>query len=334
MCTLGEAEEKIVHIADIPEIPDTIKKASSQGRLIVFIGAGVSKIIGCPSWEELALKQLKYLYDSKCITFHEFENLRKLSPRKLLSICKQILDKKRLTPSSSFKDMVKPDGVLLDKYKIYEKLYAWKAVYITTNYDECLDKVVTEIRPQPIEIDAPHALAQKTVEEKKPPKIVFLKEDFLISNIDQGNIIHLHGSILNEDSLILTVIDYLKHYEWKDENPIPIFLEEIFKRYTILFMGYGLEEYEILEYIISKAPRATGALQHYMLYPMFREEVNIFKFQNDYYADLGIKLVPYPIGDNGYEQLCNVVDEWAKIIGPLAKPQGFLEKVKLIDEVI
>ena len=71
-----------------------------------------------------------------------------------------------------------------------------------------------------------------------------------------------------------------------------------------------------------------------MLFPIFKEEVNIYRFKEKYYADLGVQLVSYPIGENGYEHLVTVVREWAKQIGPIARPQNFFERIKLIDEVI
>ena len=38
----------------IPEIPATLREAAQVGTLIPFIGAGVSRLAGCPSWEQLA----------------------------------------------------------------------------------------------------------------------------------------------------------------------------------------------------------------------------------------------------------------------------------------
>jgi hypothetical protein len=50
------------NIPDIPPVPKAILEASSQGKLIVFVGAGVSRIIGCPSWQEFANEYLKDLH--------------------------------------------------------------------------------------------------------------------------------------------------------------------------------------------------------------------------------------------------------------------------------
>jgi hypothetical protein len=71
-----------------------------------------------------------------------------------------------------------------------------------------------------------------------------------------------------------------------------------------------------------------------MLYPIPRQELSLLDFQQEYYKDLGIQLVPYPIDENGYEQLAIVIREWANQIGDSARPQNFLDKIKLIDEVV
>lgn len=317
---------------DIPFVPEGILRASSQGRLIVFIGAGVSKIIGCPLWNEFAKKVLRYLYDNRYINFHGFENLCRLDPRKLLSICKHILSDKNPSLPPIFREMLSPDEKLIKKHKIYENLYSWKAIYVTTNFDGCIDKVALEMRPTEITLETLEDERQSKMEPKISPKVISAKNELLISNLAQGNILHLHGSIENEDGLIITTSDYLKHYTVGSK--VTVILEEIFKSYTVLFAGYGLEEYEILEYLMSKSPFIKGTSQHYMLYPMFKEEVSLFEFQKKYYAELGIELVPYPIGENGYEHLATVVQEWGKVIGPVSRPQDFLNRIKLIDEVI
>ncbi len=112
-----------------------------------------------------------------------------------------------------------------------------------------------------------------------------------------------------------------------------VLLKDIFDK-TVLFIGYGLDEFEILEFMISKSSKVPKReLKHFMLYPMFKEEANLFRFHEKYYSDLGIKLIPYPIGEHGYKQLAAVIKNWAEIIGPKSKPKQFLEKIRLIDEV-
>ena len=77
-------------VKEIRDVPSQIFEAAKNGKLVVFIGAGVSRIIGCPSWKEFSLLKLKDLYKNKAINYHEYKNLEKLETRKLLSICSKI----------------------------------------------------------------------------------------------------------------------------------------------------------------------------------------------------------------------------------------------------
>lgn len=55
----------------IPEIPPKIKSAVSGEKLIVFIGAGASRIIGCLGWKEFAEYLVDISYEKKLINHWE-----------------------------------------------------------------------------------------------------------------------------------------------------------------------------------------------------------------------------------------------------------------------
>lgn len=318
-------------VKEIPNIPQGIRKAASNGKLVVFIGAGVSRIIGCPSWKEFALLQLKDLKERKAINYYEYKNLESLEVRKLLSICKKIYKEKNMQPQS-MESLLKGKEARINKFKIYEDLCAFNAVYVTTNYDDYMGQASEKLKATPVSISKVTSSDAYVEKDSLRSNIIHSKEDLLISNLTNGSVIHLHGSVKDEGNTIVTIVDYLKHYE-RDAKPA-VLLEEIFNAYTVLFVGYGLEEYEILEFMISKSITAKGEEKHYMLYPIFRKETNLLGFQRKYYADLGMQLIPYPIDENGYEHLAYIIHEWAKQIGPISRPQGFLERIRLIDEVI
>ncbi len=318
-------------IKDIPDVPPEVFKAARNGKLVVFIGAGVSRIIGCPSWNQFAYNQLDDLYEKKAINFYEYTSLKALDARKLLSICKKIYHERDVSPKS-IRSLLKGKEELISKFTIYKDIYALNAIYVTTNFDDYLDIIASQPAETPTSLLQEQASKDYAGKEIPRGKVFHSKEDILLSNLVNGNVIHIHGSVNEESRTVVTIVDYMRHYETGGETAV--FLEELFNTYSVLFLGYGLEEYEILEFIISKSHPGKNELKHFMLYPIFQTEINLLGFQRQYYADLGIQLIPYPKDENGYEQLAKVVNEWARQIGPVSRPQGFFERIKLIDEVV
>ena len=129
-----QSKGKEIEIKEEPSVPPEIFEAASSGKLVLFIGAGVSRIIGCSSWENFALQQLEDLREKKAINYHEYSNLKSLDARKLLSICRSIYRKNNIEPPS-MKSLLKGKEELIKKFKIYDDIYAFNAIYITTNYD-------------------------------------------------------------------------------------------------------------------------------------------------------------------------------------------------------
>ena len=68
-----------------------------------------------------------------------------------------------------------------------------------------------------------------------------------------GNVVHIHGCVDDPDSMVITTRDYLDHYSTTE---VQDFLRYLFEKKTVLFLGYGLEEIEVLEYILRRGGQA------------------------------------------------------------------------------
>ncbi len=178
---MGMSSKKTKDLPNIPRVPKEISEAASREELIVFMGAGVSRIIGCPSWKQFAELHLKHLYEEKrLINYHEYINLMTLEPRKILSVCKNILIENGQKPPPS-KSFLKADESLKQKHKIYEFLYSMKAIYVTTNYDDHLDEVASNIQaPQTKKGASADQTSTAPVVITKEPRIVYRDDDFLV----------------------------------------------------------------------------------------------------------------------------------------------------------
>jgi hypothetical protein len=70
----------------IPPLPPGLKEAALRGTLIPFIGAGASRLAGCPHWIEFADRALRYFVDQGKFTHGQLAQLSQQHPRVKLSI--------------------------------------------------------------------------------------------------------------------------------------------------------------------------------------------------------------------------------------------------------
>jgi len=120
------------------KIPQSILDAAHSGKLVVFIGAGVSRLAGGRSWAGYANSKLEYLQKKKYISFYDKERLSALEPRKILSICDLIMQEQHHRFDSEEPFIIQSKN---ENCSIYKNLYRLKAIYITTNYDNFFDQV-------------------------------------------------------------------------------------------------------------------------------------------------------------------------------------------------
>ncbi len=287
-------------IYDVPPLPNEIKRAISEKRMAIFLGAGVSRLIGCVGWDILAKKLVERCFSEKkddnlpCINEEEkkylLREIEKKGQKKVISICYGIL-KEHGKLEVFFGEMelnLKAKEEKLTSRNIYDLVYDLKSLFITTNADVHFDDKFSEDR------------------------IVYRMSDFNPENIDRTKLYHIHGSIKDRESLVFTNRDYIKRYNDEDFSS---FLQKIFSDYTILFMGYGLGEYELLDYVFIKSNYKTGSeLKHFILKGYEKNQTNILSFDQLYYNQMGITVIAYSKDEKGYDQQYEVLSEWNREI--------------------
>lgn len=288
-------------IHEIPQIRPQIKTAAENGSLAIFLGAGVSRIYGCDSWRELANRLVRRCFSERkkdgtpLITYKEKEYLlNEVNSKKVLTICKSILkenglhDKYIETLKIGFKF-----NETIDKENIFDYIFKMgldKGLYLTTNAD-C-------------------HFANKFKE-----RIFYAPETYTEKDIDNSYLYHLHGNINFPSSLIFTVPEYLNHYSENNQSYID-FLRNIFAKYTVLFLGYGLDELEILEFMATKTGlKREDATKRFVLFPLFKGEDNILQNEQKYFNEFGIDVIGFQKDGKGYDQLIDVIKAWSKEIG-------------------
>lgn len=304
---------KAPDLREIPELPDEIIQAGLNGELVLFVGAGVSNLLGLPSWSDLAQQVLRSLQEKRLLNFSELEQLKDLDPKKQLSIAKLIAaeEKEELDLTRYFRG--KSEGTT-----IYKSINDIGCVCVTTNYDELL---------------APRYLAVK--DGSKTPatvKRICNKKEFLAKYLDEpGTVIHLHGGISDPETMVVTTKDYLEHY---DDSNVQYFLGELFASKTVLFIGYGLDEAEILEHILRRgAVKSTADRRRFVLQGYFRSQqplyVNLLRY---YEKSFGVHVIGFVRDHEDYNQQESLLRDWAPKIKINRPP--LVHDMELIDKVL
>lgn len=289
-------------IHEIPELPKEIKEAVNNNRLAVFVGAGVSRLIGCMGWNQLAYNLVNRCFSttkkdgSGIINHKEKETLiQDKDHKKTITKCYYLL-KKNGSENIFYKELkksLKADKKLIKSQNIYDELYRLRGLFITTNADEHFDN------------------------KFEPTRIVWREEDFDPSKIDRTKLYHIHGSIKDKNSLVFTVPQYIKRY---NNQTFKKFLEKIFSEFTVLFVGYGMAEFELLDFLITKfeSNNKEKELKHFILLPFYKGEENILEFEQYYYNSMGIRVLPYAKDNKGYAQLYDVIKNWNREINQVS----------------
>ena len=150
--------------------------------------------------------------------------------------------------------------------------------------------------------------------------------------------------MLDPASMIITTQHYVRHYANDrlasgagKENNVLTFLNYLFSEKNVLFVGYGLEELEILEYVIGKGrlieELGSREMRHFLLQGFFRHEEELARSLNSYYQEFGIRLVPFLRDEKDWDQLIEVLEEYGRLApgGPPLVVQKLKEMEALLD---
>ncbi len=318
------------------EIPETLRLAAIQRKLIPFIGAGVSQLGGCPNWNEFANGALHFFVEQGTLSHAQLDQISSLSSRVKLSLALELEKKHSLL--IDFKKLLDPPPA---RKKIGGEVYAnisrLSTTFVTTNYDDWLD----QNPPTPFRADE-HSFSSRPPTTSRHP--FYRRKDITVENLDVPNaVFHIHGSIRDRESMILTTIDYLDLYsshridrKKNRENPFLTFLQTLFQLKNVLFIGYGLNELEVLEYIVQKGfeklPKSDELPRHYVLQGFFSHELGLARSLESYFKQFGIGLLPFRRDEHNWEQLVEVIDYLAQEIPP--GPQLALPKRLEMEELL
>jgi len=220
------------------------------------------------------------------LTYKDKESLLQISDhRKVITICQELLAAKGFEEKfmEAMRNALRDDLQAIEP-NIYYDIYKLRAVFVTTNADRLF-----------------HRYFDKA-------SIHFDREKLDPANVERLNLYHIHGCIQPPETMVFTLRQYFECY---NDETIQQFLKRIFAEYTVLFLGYGLTEFELMEYLFLKFdPQEKKERRHFMLRPFFAGEERLLEFEQSYYANMGIQLLGFQKDKCGYKQLESVIREW------------------------
>ena len=304
---------RIPELREMPELPEEIVQSALDGNLVLFVGAGASRLLDLPSWGCMAWQQLEYLRKKGALNYSEMDQFSSLDPKMQLSIATEIANENRLELDLTAGLTGRSEGS-----SIYKPINDIGCVCVTTNYDELLAPRFTD--------------AKDGSETPATVKRIYEKNKFRKMHLDTpGKVIHLHGAVTDQKTMIVTARDYLEHY---DNEFVQEFLGDLFRRKTVLFIGYGLEEAEILEHVLRRGGvQVSEERKRFILQGYYLSQKPLYENLHNYYRkSFGVHVVGFVRDHKDYKQQEDILKDWGPRIS--VKPPSLAAELEIMDKVL
>ncbi len=253
-----------------------IAAALVGGSSTFFLGTGFSKFLTngkAPSWLNLLADCAKMLREDITEELFEYKRGRVTGCKYDLTICAQILEDQfrlakkdiRRTVSRFIKRYTSPRYLDSDKVKKVRDFFAQfpRLNIITTNYD---DIVSSHLVPE----------SRVYVEGALLPKIADIKA-----------IYHVHGTVTNPETLILTQDDYFR-FQHK-ESYVSRKLFTLLQETSTVILGYSLQDFN-LNRILNEAKYSKGDRKRSDIFYVSRNSVDELS-KRYYFSTFGIQVL-------------------------------------------
>lgn len=221
-------------VADSWQNMTELAKLIREKKVMLFIGAGISKSVGMPLWDEL-LKSLEDEYDEKLFKIYG-DNLVRAEYIRIWHKDKYVSEE--IQKHFSITDNIRQE---LTGSKIYKSILELDCpVIYTTNYDQLIE---TYYETQRGGDSFDQVVTIKDMEKLSPEKTRIMK---------------FHGDVSEPDSIVLAESEYFGRMDF--QNFMDVQLQADMLRYHVLFLGYGLSDINVkmLLYLAGKRQKSQG----------------------------------------------------------------------------
>ncbi|NFL34500.1 hypothetical protein FDB64_05320 [Clostridium botulinum] len=210
-----------------------IREEKENDRLVIFVGAGVSKNSNIPTWGELInvfADELKYYKCNKCNLKNEIRCTNQCSEKYNFS------QDEFLKIPQYYYDIDKSENHI--KYKSIIK----DTLGIDAKSNE-IDEIILELLPDHIITTNYDTLIENCSNPNTRLYSCVYKDEDLLKQSNNHYIIKMHGDIIDLDSIVLKEQDYISysHTHVLIETKIKSLLID----HTFLFVGYSLNDYNL-----------------------------------------------------------------------------------------
>lgn len=202
---------------ELADVIMDIRRARDNNGLVFFIGAGISKNSGLPSWKELIEKiarKIGYIgknngdfYTEELLLIPEYfyNDTENSGHEEYFSFIRDI-----------FNHDFKPNS-------IHDEIFKCRPHHIiTTNYDSLLEKCTNGNTENYVPVH---------------------RDEDLLSYANDRYILKMHGDIEDQESIVLKKSDYINY----EQNHIMIstFIKSLLINHTFVFIGYSMQDYNL-----------------------------------------------------------------------------------------
>lgn len=204
-------------MGDIPDDLDELALAIRDRRVILFAGAGVSMVVGLPSWQTL----IRHMQDELGVETAQGDQI--MAYQTLAEYYR--ITRSSIGPLRSWMDRtwsVSPAAIR--ESRIHEIIVALDfPIIYTTNYDRNLE-IAFEIAD-------------------KPYVKIANARDMALADLRQTQIVKFHGDFDDDESLVLTETDYFSRLSF--DSPLDVKFRADAMGQTVLFIGYSMQDLNI-----------------------------------------------------------------------------------------
>jgi hypothetical protein len=283
---------ELIRANGVAGLVEDLLLAVERGRVVPFIGAGLSKPLGMPLWGEALTQLLARLPGADAAKIQPL-----ITSGRYLEAAQELAAYDRVQTSHFIKTTYRASQLKLKAGPLQHLPRFARGCIVTTNFDDGVEKTYEGATHQgrPLVFDA---YMHGTQENK------------FFSRLVRGDrcLLKLHGDAENEATHILTAeqyeIAYGKPFDF--QKSLPKALRQIYISQSLLFLGCGLDQDWTME--LFKAARDSDGYQvpnHYAIVEA-PSDVQVKQQKETRLLDLHIQPIWYPQGD--HQMVERVVD--------------------------